>query len=164
MNEIIDLNVEIDPGCAKPSVIIRASERNELIENIVDAINKCTCGESGRITVYDGNTVVLLSPEDIFRVYIENRGLMVCTASDTYRSRLTLQEFEDELSDDAFVRVSRSEIVNLKKAVSFDLSVAGTIRITFENGTETWVARRRVKDIHERFAGLSSRTRAFVQK
>ena len=51
--------------------------------------------------------------------------------------------------DHAFVRISNSEIINLKKVKSFDLSFAGTICVTLSNGQTTYVSRRYVSKIKQ---------------
>lgn len=48
-----------------------------------------------------------------------------------------------------FVRVSNSEIINLKKIKNFDLSLAGTICVKFLDGSTTYVSRRYVTKIKE---------------
>ena len=49
----------------------------------------------------------------------------------------------------AFVRISHSEIVNLRKITALDLSLTGTIRITLAGGTVCYASRRYVKKIKE---------------
>ncbi|MCR4896803.1 MAG: diguanylate cyclase [Lachnospiraceae bacterium] len=106
------------------------------------------------IAVYEGRKIVFISAKDILRIYTENRKLCIISPSGKYESRSTLREFEDQLGQLSFVRISRFEIVNLRKIRSFDLSITGTIRIYFENGEDTWVARRYVKEIQNRLEDL----------
>ena len=155
MSEKIKIGVSIDPECEQPQVLIKTAERTELIENIIKAVEQCARGGAPKITVYDGERIVFLDEEDIIRVYVENRMLTVCASQGKYTSRMTLKEFEENLDSEMFVRVSRFEIVNLKRVASFDLSVAGTIAITFEDGGETWVARRCVGNIREKLSAIS---------
>ena len=88
-----------------------------------------------------------MEQKDIIRVYTENRRVVVSTETGDHETKMTLREFEDILDRSFFVRISRFEIINLQKVFSFDLSMSGTIRVIFDGGSETWVARRYVKDI-----------------
>ena len=71
------------------------------------------------------------------------------SARGTYTLRLRLYEMEERLDSRCFVRISNSDIIHLKKVRSFDLSLAGTIRITLSNGTGTYVSRRSVAKIKQ---------------
>ena len=68
---------------------------------------------------------------------------------------------EDQLSDDRFVRISQSEIINIQKVKSFDFSIAGTIGVLLDNGESTFVARRRVREVKQ---ALSKNTHLYPTK
>lgn len=116
--------------------------------------NEIISPEIPKIVVDSGESVVLLDQKDIFRIYSEGRQLYVCCADASFTSKLPLQEYEKILIRDYFVRISRFEIVNLMKVSSFELSAAGTIRISFDNGSSSWVARRYVDDIQKTLGNL----------
>ena len=71
------------------------------------------------------------------------------TAGGVYDLRERLYELEGKLDRHTFVRISHSEIVNLKKVAALDLSLTGTIRMTLAGGTVCYVSRRYVKKIKE---------------
>ena len=66
-----------------------------------------------------------------------------------YTLRLRLYEAEERLKPLRFVRISNSEIINLKKVRSFDLSFTGTICVILADGSKTYVSRRYVSKIKE---------------
>ena len=59
----------------------------------------------------------------------------------------SLSGIEEVLNPVRFIRISQSEIINIYKVKRFDISIAGTIGVEFENGTKTWASRRCVKQI-----------------
>jgi DNA-binding LytR/AlgR family response regulator len=63
---------------------------------------------------------------------------------------MTLQDIEKALNPNMFLRVSRYDIVNLKKVQRFDFSVSGTLRIELEGGQEAWASRRFIPVVKER--------------
>ena len=60
--------------------------------------------------------------ESLFRIYAEEGKVFAKTEYDLYQLRLRLYELEERLDDTLFVRISNSEIVNLKKVKNLDLS------------------------------------------
>lgn len=67
--------------------------------------------------------------------------------------RQTLQNLEDNLDKQRFVRISRYEIVNVEKILKYDFTVAGTLRIELTGGMETWASRRCIPAIRRRLTG-----------
>jgi DNA-binding LytR/AlgR family response regulator len=154
MQNVIDIRVETDSNITLPQVIIKTDSQSELTEKIVYAIERCIENEYPKVTAVNENTMVLLNQWDIIRIFTQNRKLSICSQNGTYESRLALSGLEEILNRDDFIRISRFEIINLRKVSGFDLSVSGTIKVLFENGTETWVARRYVKAIQEKLKAL----------
>ena len=54
---------------------------------------------------------------------------------------------EQRLNPHQFVRISNSEIINLKKIDYFDLSFTGTICVKLRGGTVTYISRRYVSKV-----------------
>ena len=154
MGRKIDVEVRIDPACTDPHVVITAESRSDLIDRIESAIERCIDEDVHQFVVYDGESIVMIERGDIIRVFTDNRRLTVCTVKGEFRSRQTLLEFEESLDSEQFIRISRFEIVNLGRVRGFDMSTSGTIRVAFEDGSETWVARRYIKSIHDRLNDL----------
>ena len=144
-----EIRVEVDPSYEEQKIIIQTNEKTELIEKIVQTVEHCIKGEIPKIKAKSKDSVVLVDQQDIIRVYTEKRRLIVCTDEGLFEARNTLRELEELLDRENFVRISRFEIVNLRRISEFDLSIAGTIEVRFDNGSSTWVARRYVRDIQQ---------------
>lgn len=155
MEKKIEVSFQSDRSCESPQVVIKAARKTEAIDELINTVEQRLNGNVQRIKVLKGDAVVLLDQNDISRIYIEKRRLVVCADGERYESRMSLSEFYSRLDKDMFVRISRFEVVNLEKVSGFDQSVAGTIKILFEDGSETWGSRRCLKDIRERIKKLT---------
>ena len=91
----------------------------------------------------------VLQQEELYCVFTRNGKVFASTDEGEFSLRLRLYELEDRLEKNHFVRISNSEIVNLRKVKNFDLSFAGTICVRLLNGTVTYVSRRFVPKIKQ---------------
>lgn len=98
----------------------------------------------------------MLNPGEVVSAYAEGQKVMILGTGGTYTVQKKLYELEEELGERNFVRISKSEIVNVGKIKNLDMSVTGTIKICMKNGYETFVSRRNVSKIKERL--LSERS------
>lgn len=160
MRKPIDISIQIDSRCSGPEVIIKTNRMTPDVETIVAAIENSMGSDYPMIPAYDGDRVVLTSQREIVRVYAENRKVVVCTERGSYVSRKTLAELELTLNPSRFMRISRSEIINLYQVSSFDFSLSGTIRVHFDDGSDTWASRRYVRHIQETLGVVERRTKS----
>ena len=115
-----------------------------LVEDISAFVNE---GISG--TDFRGERV-LLPLKDILRFYTENQKVMAQDERGVYSIPEKLYELEERLDAGQFFRISKSEIVNLKKIKRLDLSIIGTIKVILSDGTETYTSRRNVTKLKQR--------------
>lgn len=147
MSDFIDIKLIIDKAYEKLTVTITNKEHSDDVEGVIAAIQSYASNKVPMISAYFEDGVVMLPQRQIFRAYISRRKVMVQTAEKIYEVKMTLGELEALLDKERFVRISQSEIINLKKVKRFDFSAIGTIGVELENGESTWVARRRVKNV-----------------
>ena len=136
--------IKIDSTVTEPKVVILTDQMTEEINEIV---RKLSDPESQMIAGFQNDTVTLLDQDAILRIYASNGKVFAATDKGEFLLRLRLYELDERLRRDRFVRISNSEIVNLKKVRHFDLSFSGTICVSLSDGTETYVSRRYVSKI-----------------
>lgn len=149
MKSMVDIEVVIDENYANPEVSIRTKARTTQVENIIMAIENVSENDFPMIPANIGNKIELISQRDIVRVFTEGRRISIQTDDVTFSTNKTLSNIEDMLNPERFLRISQSEIINLYKVKQFDIDIAGTIGIEFDNGTKSWASRSRVKAIKE---------------
>lgn len=98
---------------------------------------------------FSGDQVALLEQQEILRIYASGGKVFAVTDVGEFTLRLRLYELEERLDKGSFVRISHSEIVNLRRVKNFDLSYAGTIRVTLSNGDTAFVSRRYISKIKQ---------------
>ena len=140
------LELHIDPSLPEVEVTVRAPARTPE----VDALLERLAVEDAQLLGFgpDG-TAVPLDVEEVLRFYGEDKDVRAQTAEAVYTVRERLYELERRLAAKRFVRISHSEIVNLKRVTALDLSLTGTIRMTLTGGVTVYVSRRYVKKMKE---------------
>ncbi len=142
--DTVKYEIKIDAVCQEPKIVIFTAE---ITEEVSALVRKLSEDSPALISGFKDEKVEILAPNDLIRIYANTGKVVAVTSRGDYSLRLRLYEVEDRLSKDSFVRISNSEIINLKKAQSFDLSLAGTISIKLINGTTSYVSRRYVTKI-----------------
>lgn len=115
----------------------------QLVEDISSFVN-----EGIPVTDYRGEKL-MLPLRDILRFYAENQKVMVQDSKGVYSIQEKLYKLEERLDAGQFFRISKSEIVNLKKIKRLDLSITGTIKVILSDGTETYTSRRNVTKLKQ---------------
>lgn len=141
----MQIEVKIDPSCQEPKVLVFTDEMKDEIKDILERLNKKDVSEV--LAGFQGDMATVLNPDDIFRVYAQGDRVIAVTPEGEYTLRLRLYEVQERLDEKKFVRISHSEIINLRKIKRFDLSLAGTICVVLTNGAVTYVSRRNVARI-----------------
>lgn len=135
----VELN--IDKKFEETIVTISANKVDDEIQNLVNYIeNK----EEYFTGISDGK-VCLLNLEDIIRIYVEERKVYVVTVEGRFIVRKKLYEVQSMLTKD-FIKISQSEIANIKYIHSLDLGLRGTIVINYKNSDISYVSRRMLKE------------------
>ena len=142
----VQVEINIDSSVTEPKVIILTDRMTEEINDLVRRISK---PETQMIAGFRDDTVTLLDQETVLRIYAANGKVFAVTGNGEYLIRQRLYELEAQLRQDRFVRISNSEIINLKKVRHFDLSFSGTICVSLSDGTVTYVSRRYVSKIRD---------------
>ncbi len=142
----MQIKIEIDSAYKEPKVIILTDKMTEEVNEI---LRKLSEEKPNILAGFRNDTLTVLEKSEIYRIYSESGKVIAVAGNKEYILRQRLYELEEKLSKDNFVRISNSEIVNLKKVKSFDLSISGTICVSFTDGSTTYVSRRYVSKIKD---------------
>lgn len=142
----MQVEIKIDAACREPKIIIITDKMTEEINALVKNLSR----ESPKIlTGIRDDTVEVIEQSDILRIYASSGKVFAVTEKGEYTLRPRLYELEERLDHNHFVRISHSEIVNLRKVKNFDLSFTGTICVSLSDGTTAYVSRRYVTKIKQ---------------
>ena len=135
----VELN--IDEKFKEILVTISTNKRNDEVQELVNYIEY---KEDYLVGIAD-DQVCVLDISDIIRVFVEDRKVFVVTTKGKFIVRKKLYEMNNLLTKD-FVKISQSEIANIKFIKNLDLSIRGTIVIVYKNSDISYVSRRLLKD------------------
>ena len=135
----VELN--IDEKFKEILVTISTDKINDEVQELVNYIEY---KEDYLVGIAD-DQVCVLDISDIIRVFVEDRKVFVLTTKGKFIVRKKLYEMNNLLTKD-FVKISQSEIANIKFIKNLDLSIRGTIVIVYKNSDISYVSRRLLKD------------------
>ena len=140
----IHINKSINERLNKDEVniSIEVSENYNRIENLIEYIKEF---DKRKIAVYEGYNIVQINIEDIMYFYSDGNYNFCKTNNKEYRVKKRLYEI-DKISND-FIRISKGCIINIKQVKSFDIGENRNIIVKFNDESEQYVARRKIKEV-----------------
>lgn len=142
----IKVEIKIEKQFKEPLAVIHTAN---VTDEVNAAVRKLSESVSDMLTGFNEGCAEILEPNEIYRIYSENQKVLAVTDRGVFQIRMRLYQLENKLDRQKFVRISNSEIINLKKTERFDLSLAGTIYVKLKNKESTYVSRRYVSKIKE---------------
>ena len=140
----MEIQVKIDPACREPKVLVCTHAMTDEVQAILQALAQAP---PQLLPGFREGTLELLEPQDLLRVYAAGGKVFAVTPAGEFQLRLRLYEAEARLDKTVFVRISHSEIINLRFVKRLDLSITGTIGIQLKTGETAYVSRRYVNRI-----------------
>ena len=140
--------VSIDPSYKEPKVIILTDKMTDEISNIMKRLSET---QMDSLAVFSERGVEIVECKDIVRIYTEKQKVFLQTVAGIYTVRSRLYELEEKLNSQFFVRISNSEIVNIKMITNMDISMTGTIGVSLTGNIKTYASRRYVSKIKKLF-------------
>lgn len=133
------------PEMEKNQIYMEAQSESEEVLEIIELIEK----KKTNIQATLRGEVYWVPVEEIFCFYSSEKKVFAKTKDQDYQVNQRLYELLETLPRQ-FLRISHTEIINLKYVTKFQLTPAGLVLIFFSSGYQTSSSRRYLKKIKER--------------
>lgn len=110
----------------------------EMVAAINELVNRTCVVKNSR-----GDRQVIAG-KDIVLIYAEGQHVYVKTEQETFQASAKIYEMENELDPKRFLRISRAEIINIKKIRRLDFGMTGTVKVILSDGSECYTSRRNI--------------------
>lgn len=128
-------------------IVIEVRAITEEIENLSHHIK--TISNPAILKGRQDDKMSLVNVKNIYRVFIQNRKVMIGLVDSQLTVSKRLYQIEEKLSVD-FVKISQSELINITHVRQFKLQKNGFMKVIMKNGDVTYSSRRYLNKIKER--------------
>ncbi len=140
------INIDVDSKYTDIGVDIHVPSLTPEVEKIISLMRMMDM----QIAVRKGDETVLLDVGEILYIEAVERNTFIYTEKETYESALKLYEFEQQLSEKDFIRISKQSILNLRKVKSLRSDINRKIRVTLVNDEQIIVSRMYSDELRKR--------------
>lgn len=102
------------------------------------------------VVAYKNASIYKIDVDSIYYFECVDRNVFVYTEGDVYESRQMMNEIEDQMPDD-FIRISRSQILNIQWIESLKPIMNGRLEAQLQNDEKVVVSRQYVKMLKSKF-------------
>jgi two-component system, LytTR family, response regulator len=122
----------------------RAAAVEQQVGSVLDSVRRALAASTaGRLLVEsEPGRRVLVTLQSVVRIEAERNDARLHAGGRSYRLRSTLSDLESRLDADRFMRINRSEIVNLDHVLEFEPLDHGDANVHMADGTVRRMTRR----------------------
>lgn len=140
------ISINIDTSMQDTEIQISYNQLTPEIEKILATLRIL----NQQLMVTKNEETHLLDVSKIIYIEVVNRKTFVYTKEEYYESKLKLYEMEERLIACGFVRISKSNLVQLRMIKSLKNDLDRKIRLTLENGEQIMVSRQYAEELKRR--------------
>lgn len=140
------ISINIDTSMQDTEIQISCNQLTPEIEKILATLRIL----NQQLMVTKNEETHLLDVLKIIYIEAVDRKTFVYTKEEYYESKLKLYEMEERLIACGFVRISKSNLVQLRMIKSLKNDLDRKIRLTLENGEQIMVSRQYAEELKRR--------------
>lgn len=145
----MNVKVDISPEHSDPYAVIYTDKVTDEIQRMIDMFSASDAPVTALLNEED---IVVLKPEEIYMVRVEDGDTIIYGAKERYRSRKRLYEMGQQLGI-RFMQISKTTLVNLSYMDSIEPGFSGTLLLKMRNGCQDYVSRKYLPDF-KKYLGL----------
>ena len=143
------VSVDISAEYKEPYAVIYTDKVTEEIRRMVEMFS---ASETPITALQNEENMIVLKPEDIFMVRVENGDTIIYGENEKYRSRKRLYEVGRQLGNQ-FMQISKTTLINLSYMDSIEPGFSGTLLLKLKNGCMDYVSRKYLPEF-KKYLGL----------
>ena len=132
------VSIDISPEHEEMHVVIHANKMTEEVQRLMDIFSTSVTPITALRNEED---IVVLEPQDIYMVRVENGDTIIYGEREIYRSRKRLYELHEQLGS-KFMQISKSTLINLSYMDSVEPGFGGSVLLKLKNGSKDYVSRK----------------------
>lgn len=140
------IEIHVDETAADLEISVMCRQLTPDVEKIIAALRIM----NHQVTAKKDNEIHLLDTAQIIYIESVDRKCFVYTADEVYESELRLYEFEQQLEEYGFFRVSKSFLIQLRNVQSLKADIDRKIRVTMSNGEQIMASRQYAENLKKR--------------
>lgn len=143
------VEIKLQPDLKSPYAVIYTGELTTEVHRAAAVLAE---ERADLVPAEENAKIVMLHPEEIYLVRVENEKTIIYTAKKQYQSNRRLYELEGMLGRN-FMRISKSAIMNLQLLDYAAPGLGGVMVLVLKNGLRDYVSRKYLPDF-KRYLGL----------
>jgi len=145
----VKVSIDISAEYKEPFAVIHTDKVTAEIQRAVDMLGT---NETPVTAFRNEEDIVVLKPDEIYMVRVEDGDTIIYGAKSRYRSRRRLYELSEQLGS-KFMQISKTTLVNLSYMDSIEPGFSGTLLLKLKNGSKDYVSRKYLPEF-KKYLGL----------